>query len=212
MAGGVVAGAAIHLLSGLRHGRFGYRLVLIGIAVAAILTGVNSYLLTKSQISDAARAVLWLTGSLDGREWPDLLPLLGGMVVLVPVVLFGCARGLRTLELGVDTATALGVHVGRLRLVMLGCAVLLSSLTAAATGPVAFVALAAPQLARRLTGSPGPNLAAAMCLGAALLTGADLAGQRLIPGHQLPVGVLTGVLGGVYLIWLLASQRKVKRT
>lgn len=149
----------------------------------------------------------WLTGSLDGRGWNDVVPLLAAMAVVVPVALAG-GRGLRMLELGDDAAYALGVRVPWLRMVLLASAVALSSFAAAATGPVAFVALTAPQLARRLTASPGPNLLPSLCAGAALLTAADLAGQRLVPGHQLPVGVPTGLLGGGYLVWLLAVQRR----
>jgi iron complex transport system permease protein len=207
VAGGVVTGAVIYALSW-RQGVHGYRLVLVGIGVAAILTGVNGYLLTRANIPDATRAVLWLTGSLNGRGWNDVVPLLVAVAVAVPAVLLGGGRGLRMLEMGDETACALGVRVERLRLMLLAAAVLLASFAAGAAGPVSFVALTAPQLARRLTADPGPNLAASLCMGAALLTGADLAGQRIVPGHQLPVGVLTGVLGGGYLLWLLATQQR----
>jgi iron complex transport system permease protein len=210
VAGGLVTGAAIYALAW-RQGMHGYRLVLTGIGVAAILTGVNGYLITRANLPDAARAVLWLTGSLDGRGWSDAVPLLAASAVTMPAVLLGGARGLRMLEMGDDTAYALGVRVEPLRLGLLASAVLLSAFAAAATGPVAFVALTAPQLARRLTRSPGPNLLASLFMGAVLLVAADLAGQRLIAGHQLPVGVLTGILGGGYLVWLLATQRRMGR-
>ncbi|MGP4000601.1 FecCD family ABC transporter permease [Streptomyces sp. 8N706] len=208
--GGVVTGAVIYALAW-RRGLHGYRLVLTGVGMAAILTGVNGYLLTRAQITDAARAVLWLTGSLDGRDWDDALPLLVTMAVLVPLVVLGCGRALRMLEMGDDAASALGVRVERIRLVLLAAAVLLASFAAAATGPVSFVALTAPQLARGLTRAPGPNLLPSLCMGAALLVGADWIAQRLVPGHQLPVGVVTGVLGGGYLVWLLATERRAGR-
>jgi ABC-type enterobactin transport system permease subunit len=207
--GGIATGVVVYGLAW-RGGLHGYRLVLVGIGVAAILTGVNGYLLTRAQITEAGRAVLWMTGSLDGRGWGDVLPLLAGMAVLVPVVL-GCARGLRMMEMGDDAASALGVRVERVRLTLLCAAVLLVSLAAAAAGPVAFVALTAPQLARRMTKSPGPGLLSSMCLGAALLVAADLGAQRAFAGHQLPVGVVTGVLGGGYLVWLLATERRAGR-
>jgi iron complex transport system permease protein len=208
--GGTVTGVLVYGLAW-RRGMHGYRLVLVGIGVAAILTGVNGYLLTRAQITEAGRAVLWMTGSLNGRGWEDVLPLLGAMAVLVPAVLLGCARGLRMMEMGDDAAYALGVRVEHVRLVLLGSAVLLVSLAAAAAGPVAFVALTAPQLARRLTKSPGPNLLPSMWMGAALLVAADLAAQRAFGGHELPVGVVTGVLGGGYLVWLLATERRAGR-
>ena len=152
-----------------------------------------------------------MTGSLDGRGWGNVLPLLCGMVVLVPLVLFGCARALRMMEMGDDAAYALGVRVERTRFVLLAAGVLLVALSAAAAGPVAFVALAAPQLARRLTKAPGPNLLPSLCMGAALLVCADLIAQRAFGDHQLPVGVITGVLGGGYLVWLLATERRAGR-
>ena len=210
VAGGLTTGLLIHLLSW-RNGVHGYRLVLVGIGVTAILTGVNGYLLTRAQLVDAARAVLWLTGSLNGRGWDDALPLLVALAVLLPVVLAGCGRALHLIEMGDDAAGALGIRVERVRLTALTAAVLLVSVGAAAAGPVAFVALTAPQLARRLTRSPGPNLGASACLGAALLVTADLVAQLAFPGHQLPVGVVTGVLGGGYLVWLLATERKAGR-
>ncbi len=208
--GGVVTGVVIYLLAW-RGGLHGHRLVLVGIGATAVLTGVNGYLLTRGRLMEAARAMLWLTGSLDGRGWEDALPLLAATAVLVPVVLLGCARPLAITEMGDDLARGLGVRVQGLRLVLTAAAVLLASLAAAAAGPVSFVALTAPHLARRMTRTPGPNLLTAACVGAALLTGADLAAQRLFGDHQLPVGVVTGVLGGGYLVWLLAAQRKAGR-
>ncbi|GLW62908.1 ABC transporter permease [Actinomadura rubrobrunea] len=207
VAGGAATGAAIYLLAG-RHGAHGQRLVLVGIGVAAMLTGVNGYLLTRAQIIEAAQAMLWLTGSLDGRDWADAAPLLAALAVLVPLVLVGCGRQLRMLELGDDAAHGLGVPVERVRALLLASAVLLAAFAAAAAGPVAFVALTAPQLARRLTRTPGPNLLPSLCMGAALLAAADFAGQRAFPGHQLPVGVVTGLLGGGYLVWLLVTERR----
>lgn len=210
VAGGLLTGAVIYLLAW-RGGLHGYRLILVGIGVAAILTGVNGYLLTRSDLNAAARAVLWLTGSLEGSGWDDALPLLVALGVLLPVIFLGCSRGLRALEMGEDTAYALGVPVERVRLTLLACAVLLAAFAAAAAGPIAFVALTAPQLARRLTKAPGPNLFPALCMGAVLVVTADWLAGRAFGEHQLPVGVVTGVLGGGYLIWLLASERKAGR-
>ncbi|MFJ4091121.1 FecCD family ABC transporter permease [Kitasatospora sp. NPDC089913] len=210
VAGGTAAGALIRALAR-RGGNGGHRLVLVGIGVAAVLGGVNGYLLTRIKLMEAARALLWLTGSLDGRGWDDALPLLAVLAVLLPVVLLACGPGLRMLELGDDTALGLGVPVERIRPVLLGCAVLLASVAAAAAGPVSFVALTAPQLARRLTRAPSPNLLASTAMGAALLAAADLAAQHAFGGRQLPVGVVTGVLGGGYLVWLLAAERRAGR-
>ncbi|MER5335225.1 iron chelate uptake ABC transporter family permease subunit [Micromonospora sp. NPDC002717] len=208
--GGLATGILVYALAW-RRGVHGFRLILVGIGTMAILTGVNGWLLTRAQLMDAARAVLWLTGSLDGRGWVNALPLLVALAVLVPVLLVGFGPALRLVEMGDDTASALGVRVERVRLVVLAAAVLLVSLAAAAAGPVNFVALTAPHLARRLTRAPGPNLLPSAAVGAVLLVAADQLAVRAFPGHQLPVGVVTGVLGGAYLIWLLATERRAGR-
>ncbi|MFF5342634.1 FecCD family ABC transporter permease [Streptomyces althioticus] len=209
LAGGLITGTAIYVLAW-KRGVHGYRLVLVGIGVSAVVTAVNGYLLTKSDIVDAARAVVWMTGSLDGRDWDQVWPLLALCAVLVPVVLAN-SRALRMTEMGDDVSNALGVRVERLRLVLMLSAVLLTASATAAAGPVSFVALTAPQLARRLTRSPGPNLIASMWTGAALLVLADFVSQRAFGAEQLPVGVVTGVLGGVYLLWLLVTERRAGR-
>ena len=209
LAGGLVTGFAIYLLAW-RRGVHGYRLVLVGIGVSAMVTAVNGYLLTKADIVDAARAVVWMTGSLNGRDWTQVWPLLVLCAVLVPLVLVN-ARGLLMTEMGDDLSYALGVRVERVRMVLMVSAVLLTAGATAAVGPVGFVALTAPQLARRLTRSPGPNLVPAMCMGATLLIVADLVSQRAFGADQLPVGVVTGVLGGAYLLWLLVTERRTGR-
>ncbi|MFJ9871373.1 FecCD family ABC transporter permease [Streptomyces sp. NPDC101165] len=209
LVGGLVTGLAIYLLAW-KQGVHGYRLVLVGIGVSAIVTAINGYLLTVSDIVDAARAVVWMTGSLGGRDWDQVWPLLGLCAVLVPLVLAN-ARGLRMTEMGDDVANALGVRVERVRALLMVAAVLLTATATAAAGPVSFVALTAPQLARRLTRSPGPNLLPSLCMGAALLVTADWASQRAFGADQLPVGVITGVLGGVYLLWLLVTERRAGR-
>lgn len=209
LVGGLVTGTAIYLLAW-KQGVHGYRLVLVGIGVSAVVTAVNGYLITQADFVDAARAVVWMTGSLNGRDWTQVGPLAVLCAVVLPVVL-ASARALRMLEMGDDVSYALGVRVERVRLLLMGCAVLLVAAATAAAGPVSFVALTAPQLARRLTRSPGPNLVPSLCMGAALLVTADLTAQRAFGADQLPVGVVTGVLGGVYLLWLLVTERRAGR-
>jgi iron complex transport system permease protein len=207
--GGLVTGAAVYLLAW-KRGVHGFRLVLVGIGVAAMLTAVIHYLLTKANLVDATRATVWMTGSLEGRDWTQFGPLLAVCCVLVPVVL-AYGRPLRMLEMGDDAAYALGVKVERTRMVLMGSAVLLVAAAAAAAGPISFVALSAPQVARRLTRTPGPNLAASLLTGAALLLIADWAATNAFGERQLPVGVVTGVVGGVYLLWLLVTERRAGR-
>jgi len=207
--GGLLTGTAIYLLAW-KRGVHGYRLVLVGIGAAAMLTAVIHYLITKAQLVDATRATVWMTGSLDGRDMAQFWPLFIVCCVLLPVVL-GHGRALRMLEMGDDAAYALGVRVERTRIVLMASAVLLVAVATAAAGPIVFVSLSAPQLARRLTRSPGPNLAASALMGTALLLVADWVATNAFGERQLPVGVVTGVLGGCYLLWLLVSERKAGR-
>ncbi|MFF1894640.1 FecCD family ABC transporter permease [Streptomyces sp. NPDC058206] len=207
--GGLVTGVVVYLVAW-KRGMHGYRLVLVGIGSAAMLTAAAQYLITKANLVDATRAVVWMTGSLDGRDWAQVWPLLVVCGLLIPLVL-GHGRALRMMEMGDDAAYALGVRVERTRLVLMGCAVLLVAVATAAAGPITFVSLSAPQLARRLTRSPGPNLAPAAFMGAALLLVADWIAMDAFGDRQLPVGVVTGVLGGCYLLWLLVSERRAGR-
>ncbi|MCQ6554062.1 iron chelate uptake ABC transporter family permease subunit [Streptomyces sp. C10-9-1] len=209
VAGGLATGALVYTLAW-RRGVHGLRLVLVGIGVAAMLSAVIHFLVTKANLVDATRATLWMTGSLDGRDWAQVGPLALVLAVLVPVTLVH-GRPLRMLEMGDDAAYALGVPLERTRIVLIGCGVLFIAVATGAAGPIAFVALSAPQLARRLTRAPGPNLAAAAVMGAALLLAADWIATEAFPGRQLPVGVVTGVLGGCYLLWLLVTERRAGR-
>jgi len=110
--------------------------------------------------------------------------------------------------MGDDAAGALGVHPGRIRLVYFGIGVLLIAVAAAAAGPISFVALAAPQLARRLTGAPGVGLVSAAAMGAFLLLASDLIALRIFAPAELPVGAVTVTLGGLYLVYLLVAQAR----
>ncbi|MGW3013759.1 FecCD family ABC transporter permease [Streptomyces sp. NPDC001219] len=220
VAGGVGTGLAIFLLAW-KKGIHGYRFVLVGIGASAMLYAVVLFLMTKANIVEATRATTWMTGSLNSRDWDQVRPLAAVCAVLVPLLLFN-GRPLRMLEMGDDAAYALGVRVDRVRVVVLLAAVVLVAAGTAAAGPISFVALTAPQLARRMNlprwrrggGSaplPGPNLVLSALMGSVLLVAADWASQRLFGADQLPVGVLTGVLGGGYLLWLLATERKAGR-
>jgi iron complex transport system permease protein len=202
--GGLLTAALVYALV-FRRGAQGFRLVLTGIGIAAMLAAFNAYLLTRASLNDAQTAQLWLTGSLNGRRWDHVVPLALALLLLVPVA-SALGRRMTLLEMGDDTARARGVPAEPTRLALLVTSVALTAVATAAAGPIPFVALAAPQLARRLTGSPGSGLLPAALMGALLLTAADLATQRVLAPTQLPVGIGTAALGGLYLAWLLGRQ------
>jgi iron complex transport system permease protein len=202
--GGVASAILVYALA-YRGGVQGYRLVLIGLGIAAMLVAVTDYLLTRSTLEQAQAANVWLTGSLNGRGWEHVRPVAAALAILLPATAL-LARQLRMLELGDDVARALGVSIERSRLALILVAVLLAAVATASASPVVFVALAAPQIARRLTRASGPGVACAALMGAALLLGSDFASERAFGPTQLPVGVVTGVGGGLYLIWLLRRE------
>ncbi|GAA4225627.1 iron chelate uptake ABC transporter family permease subunit [Actinomadura meridiana] len=206
VAGAVLTALAVYLVAYRRGGGVhGVRLVLIGVAAAAMLEALNSYLITRAELREAYEAAFWLTGSLNGRDWDQAVPLGIALAVLVPLALL-LARPLGMGELGDEAAQALGVPVQRTRALVVVAGVGLVAAVTAACGPVPFVALAAPQLARRLTRRPGAQLLPAALTGAALLATADLISLHL--PVVMPVGVVTGVLGGAYLAWLLATSSR----
>ncbi|USQ85079.1 iron chelate uptake ABC transporter family permease subunit [Streptomyces phaeoluteigriseus] len=207
--GGLATAAAVYLLAW-KRGVHGYRLVLVGIGASAVLGSATSFLYVRADIGKAAQAASWMIGSLNARDWTDVRVAALGLVLTVPLVL-AYARRLSLLEMGDDTAAALGVPPERSRLVLLCAATGLTAMTVAAAGPIPFVAMAAPQLARRVTRAAGPNLLPAAWTGALLVSAADLVTQRLTGSALLPVGVVTGVAGGAYLAWLLRGERGAGR-
>lgn len=207
--GGALATAAAIYFFAYRRGITAYRLVLVGIGVGAVLTSVTSYLLARAQIWDAKRATVWLTGSLNGRGWEHVRPVALAMLALVPLVLV-LARPLGALQLGDDTARGLGVGVERYRRQLIVAGVALASVATASAGPVAFVAFVAPPIARRLTRSSLTLIPAALTGGLLMLV-SDLVARRAFSPTELPVGIITGIVGAPYLLWLLARANRAGR-
>ncbi|MFJ6671583.1 FecCD family ABC transporter permease [Actinosynnema sp. NPDC091369] len=201
---GLLTSTAVYLLA-LKQGVQGFRLVLIGIGVSAMMLAVNSYLITRATLESALAAQTWLVGGLNNRGWDQAQVVAVVLAVLLPCAL-ALGRRLALLEMGDSAATGLGVPAERTRLALLAVSVGLAAVATAAAGPISFVALAAPQVARRLTGASGPGLAASALMGGLLLVVSDFAVQRLFPTTQLPVGIATGAIGGLYLVWLLAHE------
>lgn len=202
----VAAGLILTVASGRRPS--GMRLVLIGIGVSAVFTAVISYLLTRSDIQRALTASVWLTGSLANRGTIHVLTGLCGIAFGVVALAF-LARRLRLLELGQDLAATLGGGPRTGTSSLLIVAVLLAALATAAAGPIGFVALVAPQLTKRLVAERRIALVPSAAVGALLVVSADLGARLLFAPSELPVGVLTAVLGAPVLIALLVGvQRK----
>lgn len=200
--GGVLTGLALYLLTASMDP---LRLVLVGVGITAITSNFTYWLLTAGDVNETGRALVWLTGSLNGRSWEQVVPVAVALVILVPFVLVG-THTLGALQFDDDTAHALGVRVVAARRALLLAAVLLAAVATAAAGPIQFVALCAPQIALRLARAPRPPLLGSMALAAALVLAADVIARTAFGGTQLPVGIVTAILGAPYLIYLLARR------
>ncbi|MFG3436996.1 FecCD family ABC transporter permease [Nonomuraea sp. NPDC047897] len=204
-AGAVLAALVTYVLAW-RRGASGHRIVLVGIGVAWMCTSATEYLMVVSGDFQAQQALGWLFGNLNGRTYAHAVPLAIALAVLVPVTLL-LGRWTRALQLGDEVARVLGTPVQLARLSLLLTGVALVAFGTSAAGPVAFVALAAPHIARRLARTAwAPPLVSALT-GSFLVLAADLIARLLIPDVELPVGVVTGVLGAPLLLWLLARSR-----
>ena len=204
--GGLVTAALVYMLA-YRRGVQGFRLIIVGIGVSAMLTALNTWMLLRAQLEVAMTAAMWGAGSLNGMSLERLGYASIILLVLIPLA-FLMSRAMAQLELGDDAARALGVDAERNRLALLVIGVALTATVTATAGPIGFVALAAPQLARRLTGSPGVTMLPAAAMGALLLAAADYCAQRAFAPTQLPVGVVTVSLGGLYFVWLLLREAR----
>lgn len=205
--GGLGAALVVYVLA-YRGGIQGFRLIIVGIGVSAVLGSINAYLITRAEIEEAMSVGFWAAGSLSRITWSSMVPALwiAAVVLLAAAV---SAPALRTLELGDDAAITQGLGVGRTRLALIITGVATTALVTAAAGPISFIALAAPQLARRLTGTPGVSLLSAAAMGSAMLAGAHLVSLLISHVYRtIPVGLFTVCLGGLYLLWLLVRESR----
>ncbi|WP_158848205.1 FecCD family ABC transporter permease [Saccharothrix deserti] len=209
LAGGLLAGLLVYGLAW-RRGIEGFRLVLVGIGISAVAGNFTHYLLTVGDVTDAARVMVWITGSLNGRGWEHVVPVGLALALLIPAALVG-TRLLGALQFDDDTVRGLGVRLNGARSVMLLLAVVLAAVATAAAGPVAFVALASPQIALRLAGTATPPLLGSAVVGGLLVVVSDLVARLAFGGFELPVGVVTAVLGAPYLMYLLVRSRREAR-
>lgn len=206
LVGGFATSIVVYLLA-YRQGLTATRLVLVGIGVGVILQSVNTLLVVRASLAAAQTAAQWLAGSFNATTWTEVVVVGAALGVLIPGALL-LGRPLNAMVMGDDLAAGLGIRVERSRLWLVLAGVSLVSVATAAAGPIAFIALAAPQLARRLTRTSGVGLGSAALMGALLVLASDILAQRLFAPTQLAVGVVSGALGGIYLIWLLAREGK----
>lgn len=204
---GALAVASVVWALAWRDGLTGIRFVLVGIGVASIVSGLLGWLITRAEIREAPAALVWMVGGVSSIGWDELaLAAVALATVVVLTTVFSPRMPL--LALDDDTARGLGVDVTRARLgaILLGVAAV--AIATALTGPIAFVALVAPPIARALVGSGRGALAASALVGAAVVLVADLVAQHALGGIAVPVGIVTGLIGAPYLLWLIARGNR----
>ena len=182
------------------------KMAIIGVALSALWAAISHYLMLTNPV-EINTAMLWLTGSLWGRSWSYLNVVLPWLVVLLPLPFIFC-RDLDTLGLGENKASTLGVTVNKVQISVLVLAVALSTTAVAICGPVAFLGLVAPHLARRLVGGRHRSLLpAALIIGALLLQLSDILARVIDPPTELPAGILTAIIGAPYFFYLLMRTK-----
>ncbi|GAB3274955.1 iron-enterobactin ABC transporter permease [Kineosporia babensis] len=203
--GGMATAVAVYALA-YRHGVQGFRLIVVGIGVSAMLGSVNTWLMLRADLDQAMAAAAWGAGSLNGVSWDQVVG--GGACIAVLLLLAALlSRAMRQMELGDDAASSQGVRVSPTRLALVVVGVALTAAVTAASGPIVFVSLVAPQIGRRLARTAGITLAPAAFVGALLCLGADYLAQHVAP-TPLPVGIITVMLGGGYLGYLLFTEAR----
>ncbi|MFK8849652.1 Fe(3+)-hydroxamate ABC transporter permease FhuB [Streptomyces sp. Ac-502] len=207
--GALVAAVVVTVVSG-GLGQRGYRVLVVGLAMSALASAATQVVLSRRSLSSASSLYVWTSGSLNGRSYAVAVPVLIGLAVLVPLSL-AAARHLGVLRFDDATASSLGAAPGRTRAVCLLLAVALAGLAVGICGPVGFVALASPVIASRLAGPLRVPLVGTMLTGALLVVAADTIGRIVFAGTEVPVGVVTTVLGGPFLLWVLLGRSAATR-
>jgi len=209
IAAGLGVALLIYALS-FKSGVAGSRLILVGIGISAMINSFIAYALARAPAWDLQEAMRWLTGSVNGARLDQAWPLLAALLVFGGLML-ARRRDLEALRMGDDLASALGVRVGKVRLVVILGAVGMIAVATATTGPIAFVAFLSGPIAARITGPHGSVLVPAALVGAVLVLVGDYTGQFLLPGRY-PVGVVTGALGAPFLLWLIIRANRTGGT
>ncbi|MFF4159858.1 Fe(3+)-hydroxamate ABC transporter permease FhuB [Streptomyces sp. NPDC001678] len=207
--GALVAVLVVTTVSG-GLGQRGYRVLVVGLAMSALASAVTQVVLTRRSLNSASSLYVWTSGSLNGRGYSVATPVLIGLAVLVPLALV-VARQLNVLRFDDSTASSLGVAPDRVRMFCLLLAVALAGLAVGVCGPVGFVALASPVIAGRLAGPLRVPVVGSMLVGSVLIVLADTVGRVLFDGVEIPVGIVTTVLGGPFLLWVLLGRSAAAR-
>ncbi|MEG3616625.1 iron ABC transporter permease [Isoptericola haloaureus] len=193
-----------------RQGLHSIRFVLVGVGFAYLASSVLAWMLASADQRDAASALVWTVGSVADVRGTPLVVLGLGLAALALVVAL-ISRWQAPLALGDDHARGLGVPTDAARIGSLLAAVGLVALATSVVGPLAFVALVAPAIARRLLDDGGPALSVSVATGATLVLAADIVAENGLLGVAAPTGIVTGLVGAPYLLWLLATHEKRTR-
>ena len=179
----------------------GSRLILIGIGIQAMLQAAISFLLLKASQYDVPGAMRWLSGSLNGMTMKGI-PTLFIVVMVFGIISLLFTKYLQVLELGDEFATTLGIRLNLVRIILILSAVFLIAFATSTTGPIAFVAFLAGPIASKIVGRGSSNVLASGLVGALLVLSSDMIGQYVF-STRFPVGVITGILGAPYMLFLL---------
>ena len=197
---GLLVSALIYFLSH-KNGFSNTRLILTGIGMQAFLNSIISWMLLKASEYDVASALRWLSGSLNGVKM-DTVPALAAVVFTAGLGILLLSRHPLILQLGEAHAVTLGIPVSITRLLLILLALVLTAFAASVTGPIASVAFLSGPIAARISGRGRSSMLAASLTGSILILISDLVGQFTLPSRY-PVGVITGILGAPYLLFLL---------
>ncbi len=206
--GGGLFSALLVYLFAYRNGLSGFRLIIVGIAISAMLTAFNLWLSMTVSLDTAMTAQQWSAGSLNGTTWSKFLPsclFIGMLLVFSSMVV----TRMKLLEMGDDLAASLGVPINTTRILLMVLGVCLTAAPTAISGPIIFISLAAPQIAKRIDQSADSSLVSSGLMGAFLLLGADFIAQHIFVNSNLPVGLVTICLGGLYLLYLITKESKL---
>ncbi len=204
--GAAITAAVLILFGGGRVGSQGYRLLIIGLGLTALLRSINELIISRQNLMHASALYTWTLGSLATGNEKVNIPVSIGLLMTLPVCLL-CTRWLTLMRFDEEIAIPLGLPRRGARLLVIGCVVVMAGLSVGAAGPIAFVALAAPILASRLLGPSHVPMLTSAWTGCVLVLTADTLGRLIAHPQELPVGVVCSVLGGPFLLWVVLRQQ-----